>query len=40
MADNYLERQMEEYEARKQAWLKGQKNSRKIKIQKPEDESL
>ena len=31
MADNYLERHREEYEARKQAWLKAKKSYSKTK---------
>ncbi len=38
MADNYLEKHMEEYEARKKAWL--QKKKYKPQINKPDDESL
>jgi hypothetical protein len=31
MADNYLERQREQYEARKAAWLKSKKKSVTVK---------
>lgn len=48
MADNYLERHREEYEQRKQAWLKKKKHIPKAKqkasanqsIKKPDDEAL
>ncbi len=43
MADNYLEYAREEYEKRKEAWLKKQKTSRKRiqrNIEKPEDWAL
>lgn len=42
MADNFLERHMAEYEAKKEAWLKRKKLSTKPvrNIEKPEDESL
>ena len=48
MADNYLERHREEYEQRKQAWLKKKKHIPKAKqkssanrsIEKPDDEAL
>lgn len=41
MADNYLERHREEYELRKQAWLRKKKGIVKPhKIERPEDESL
>ncbi len=44
MADNYLENHQEEYERRKEAWLKKRKvvskNKLKPKIERPEDESL
>lgn len=43
MADNYLERHCEEYEQRKQAWLRKQKHLPKNysrNIQRPDDEAL
>lgn len=44
MADNFLERHREEYEARKAAWLSRKKHFPKLKtkptIQRPEDEAL
>jgi len=48
MADNYLERHREEYEQRKQAWLKKKKHIPKAKqktsdvrqIERPDDEAL
>lgn len=43
MADNYLEKHQEEYEARKQRWQRKKKHLPKIvvrNIQRPEDESL
>lgn len=43
MADNYLERRREEYELRKQAYLRKKKHLPKIKrhpLQKPEDDAL
>lgn len=42
MADNFLERHREEYEARKAVWLKkkGRLPRGKKQIEKPEDESL
>ncbi|EGW48501.1 hypothetical protein HMPREF0666_00385 [Prevotella sp. C561] len=43
MADNYLERHREEYEQRKERWLRKKKNLRrpvKVRLQKPDDEAL
>ncbi|MCI5876468.1 MAG: dehydrogenase [Prevotella sp.] len=42
MADNYLERHREDYEKRKQAWLRKKRHLPQVsqKINKPEDESL
>ncbi|MBR0490366.1 MAG: dehydrogenase [Prevotella sp.] len=43
MADNYLERHREEYEARKEAWLRKKKHLPKIQkrnVVRPEDEAL
>ena len=42
MADNFLERHRDEYEARKAKWLLRKKNSYKVKkrLEKPENESL
>ena len=42
MADNYLEKHREEYELRKQAWLRSKKKFPKVtkKLQRPEDEAL
>ena len=43
MADNFLERQRQSYEERKQQWLKNKKHLTKIKRprpKKPEDEAL
>ena len=43
MADNFLERQRESYEERKQQWLRNKKHLTKIKRsrpEKPEDEEL
>jgi len=43
MADNFLERHREEYEARKAAWLRKKSRLPKIakhNIDKPENESL
>ena len=43
MADNFLERQRQDYEARKAAWLKNKKQLTKFKRvppQPPEDEAL
>ncbi len=43
MADNYLERHREEYELRKQAYLRKKKHLPKVRLhasQKPEDEAL
>jgi hypothetical protein len=36
MADNYLERQMEQYEARKRAWEKSKKTKVKRPVKKEE----
>ncbi|MCR5132066.1 MAG: dehydrogenase [Prevotella sp.] len=43
MADNFLERHYEEYEARKEAWLKRKKHfPKKVSrtLEKPDDEAL
>lgn len=43
MADNFLERHHEDYEARKDAWLRKKKHLPKTikrNIEKPEDEAL
>ncbi|MBR5656692.1 MAG: dehydrogenase [Prevotella sp.] len=42
MADNFLERHREQYEAKKAAWLKKKKHLPKQKrlLEKPEDEAL
>ncbi len=44
MADNFLERRREDYEKRKQEWLRKKKHLPKIKtsssVMKPEDETL
>ncbi len=43
MADNFLEKHYEEYEARKAAWLRKKKHLPKNKLRlldKPEDEAL
>jgi hypothetical protein len=42
MADNFLERQRQDYEERKAAWLRNKKHMPKLKrkIEKPADESL
>lgn len=44
MADNYLERRMNEYEIRKKEWLDKKKHSLKMNTKRiknrPEDESL
>ena len=42
MADNYLERHREEYEARKAAWLRRKSRQPKVtrQIEKPDDEAL
>jgi hypothetical protein len=42
MADNYLERHREEYEKRKEMWLRNKKHFPKIKrkLEKPDDEAL
>lgn len=42
MADNYLEKHREEYELRKQAWLRSKKKFPKVKkqLQRPDDEAL
>lgn len=42
MADNYLEKHREEYELRKQSWLRSKKKFPKVKIQlqRPDDEAL
>jgi len=43
MADNFLERHREDYEAKKEAWLRKKNHLPKIlkrNINKPEDESL
>ena len=45
MEDNFLERHREQYEARKEAWLRKKKHFPKIKggrasLKKPDDEAL
>lgn len=43
MADGYLEKHYEDYEARKAAWLRRKKHLPKIakkEIERPDDESL
>ncbi|MBQ7149407.1 MAG: dehydrogenase [Prevotella sp.] len=43
MADNFLERQRRDYEARKQEWLRKKKQRfpiAKPRLEKPEDEAL
>ena len=35
MADNYIERQYEQYEARKAAWEKARKLGKKVKAARP-----
>ena len=42
MADGFLEKHHEAYEARKEAWLRKKKHLPKIakKIERPEDEAL
>jgi hypothetical protein len=43
MADNFLERHREEYEARKEAWLRKKKHLPRQKtpqVAKPDDEAL
>lgn len=43
MADGYLEKHYDDYEARKAAWLRKQKHLPKTKkrnVQRPEDEAL
>jgi len=43
MADNYLEKHYEEYEARKAAWLRKRKHLPEIKChlpERPEDDAL
>lgn len=43
MADNYLERHREDYEARKAAWLRRKSHLPKTvvrKIERPDDEAL
>lgn len=42
MADNFLERHRDEYEMRKQAWLRNKKHMPKIKRKpaRPDDEAL
>ena len=44
MADNFLERHREQYEARKAAWLRKKKHLPKLKakaaFQRPDDEAL
>lgn len=44
MADNYLERHREDYEARKVAWLRKKKHFPKLKnqptVERPDDEAL
>lgn len=44
MADNYLERRREDYEARKDAWQRKKKHIPKLKsrpnVERPDDEAL
>lgn len=43
MADGYLEKHQEDYEARKAAWLRKKKHlpkAKQINIERPDDESL
>ena len=42
MADGFLEKHHEEYEARKEAWLRKKKHLQKInkKLERPVDEAL
>jgi hypothetical protein len=42
MADNYLERHMEEYEARKRQWEQKRHRSTRLsrQVEEPEDEAL
>ncbi len=42
MADNFLERHQEEYEAKKAAWLRKKRHLPKVsrKLIKPDDEAL
>ncbi len=42
MADNFLEKHREDYEARKAAWLRSKRYlpKQKTSVPKPEDESL
>lgn len=46
MADNFLERHRDEYEQRKQAWLKRKRHGRPLRVKKkgnisrPDDEAL
>jgi len=43
MADNFLEKHYEQYEARKAAWLRKKKKMPRLhsrQIQRPEDEAL
>ncbi len=42
MADNFLERHQEEYELRKEKWLRKKKHLPKInrQLEKPDDEAL
>ncbi|MGN0069261.1 MAG: dehydrogenase [Prevotella sp.] len=42
MADNYLERHYEEYEKKKENWIRRQRHlpPKKFKKEKPENESL
>ncbi|WP_077197102.1 dehydrogenase [Prevotella ihumii] len=43
MADNFLEKRYQDYEARKAEWLRRKKHKKKVvqrRIIKPEDESL
>lgn len=42
MADGFLEKHHEEYEARKEAWLRKKKHAPKIKrrLGRPDDEAL
>lgn len=42
MADGFLEKHHEEYEARKEAWLRKKRHAPKIKrrLERPDDEAL
>ena len=40
MADGFLEKHHEEYEARKEAWLRKKKHVPKRRLERPDDEAL